>query len=231
MSKRSFSCSNPVSGLTQADCNHMSNIGMAGQGYNPTNNNGIIWIGDDGPNTFTFQNLGGTSNGVVPVTLIIWNMPSGDYQSSFMNVRQPQISYSLADQETVTISMANGVSGGWAGLYNEITTLSEYGQIYNTWGEFTTGNYATVDVSREVNMSGNGMSINLDSGCISNMDKCSFQCYSGNTCGDSGTYELVNCAAGSQNGATYSTDGNGNPNGGCQGFSNGGHMDVTFYDH
>jgi hypothetical protein len=158
-------------------------------------------------------------------------MPPNDYQSSFMNVRLPQISYSLGDLETVTISAANDISGGWAGLYNEITTLSQYGQIYNTWGEFTTGSYATVDVTREVNMAGNGMSINLDSGCISNLDTCSFQCVSGNTCGDSGTYSLVNCAPASQPGATYGVDGKGNPSGGCQGFSNGGHMDVTFYDH
>lgn len=227
MSKRSFDCSSPVSGLTQADCQHMSDIGMAGQGYNSYTDNGQIWIGNDGPNTFTFQNLGGG----VPVTIIIWNNPPNDYQSSFVNVRLPQISYSLGDTESVNISVANDVSGGWAGLYNELTTLSQYGQINNTWGEFTTGNYATVDVSREINMAGNGMSINLDSGCISNLDTCSFQCPSGNTCGESGTYTLVNCDPGSQPGATYGTDANGNPSGGCQGFTNGGHMNVTFYDH
>lgn len=204
----------------------MSDIGMYAQGINSFSNNGAIWIGSDGPNTFTFSN----SAGGVDVTLIIWLNPANDYSSSFMNVRQPYVSFSMADQQQITVSMANGISGGWAGLFNRITTLSQYGQIYNTWGEFTTGSYATVDVSREVNMGGNGMSINLNSGCISNMDKCVFQCKSGNTCGDSGTYDLDNCAAGSQPGATYGLY-DGNPSGGCQGFNNGGHMSVMFYDH
>lgn len=198
---------------------------MAGQGYNSYSSISQIWIGNDGPNIFTFQNLGDGGN----VTLIIWNNPPFDYQSSFMNVRLSQVSYSLGIGDAVNISMANGISGGWAGLYNEVTTLSQYGQINNTWGEFTTGSYATVDVSREINMAGNGMSIDLDSGCVSNLDTCSFQCVSGNTCGESGTYILADCDGGSQPGATYGTDSTGNPSGGCQGFSNGGHMNVTFY--
>jgi hypothetical protein len=200
----------------------MSVTGMYAQGVNSYSNNGNIWIGGDGPNLFTF-----TANAGMDVTLIFWANPTGDYSSSFMNVRQPMVSYSLADGQQVTISMANGLSGGWAGLYNDITILNQYGQIYNTWGEVTTGDSATVDVSREVNMSGNGMSITLDSGCVSNMNACVFQCTSGNTCGDSGTYSLVNCAAGSQPGVSYGLY-EGNPSGGCQGFSNGGHMSVSF---
>lgn len=200
----------------------MSNIGMNAQGVNSYSNNGNIWIGGDGPNTFTF-----TANAGVDVTLIFWANPTGDYSSSFMNVRQPQISYSIADGQQITVSMANGLSGGWAGLYNGMTVLSQYGQIYNTWGEITTGDSGTVDVSREVNMGGNGMSIKLDSGCVSDMNTCVFKCNSGNTCGDSGTYSLMNCAAGSQSGASYGLYA-GNPSGGCQGFSNGGHMSVSF---
>ncbi|KAM3085595.1 hypothetical protein ACMFMG_002665 [Clarireedia jacksonii] len=201
----------------------MSSIGMAGMGTNAKAANGGAWIGSQGPNTFAF-----TNKAAVPVTAIIWTQAAGDYQSSFMNARKPAISYSLGAGQTVTVSMANGVSGGWAALYNGQTTLSKYGQINNTWGEFTTGASATVDVSREVNMGGNSMSITVGgSGCVSNMSKCVFQCKSGNTCGDSGTYNLVGCAAGSQKGATFGTFDN-NPSGGCQGFSNGGHVTVTF---
>lgn len=200
----------------------MSAIGMYAQGVNSYSNNNNIWVGGDGPNLFTF-----TANAGVDVTLIFWANPNGDYSSSFMNVRQPMVSYSLSDGQQITISMANGLSAGWAGLYNDITTLSEYGQVYNTWGEVTTGDSATVDVSREVNMGGNGMSITLDSGCVSNMNTCVFECNSGNACGDSGTYSLVDCAAGSQPGASYGLY-DGNPSGGCQGFSNGGHMSVSF---
>jgi len=118
--------------------------------------------------------------------------------------------------------MANGVSGAFAGLYNDITILNQYGQVYTTWGEVTTGDYATIDVSREVNMGGNTMSINLDSGCVSNMNTCSFACNNGNTCGASGTYEML--GTGGQNCAYGVYDGN--PSGGCQGFSNGGHVTV-----
>lgn len=205
----------------------MSNIGMAGQGDNAVSNNGNIWIGGDGPNTFTFTNQA-TSPSPVPVILILWDMPAGDYQSSFMNVRRSKISYSLPNiGDSVTISLANGVSGGWAALNNHATTLSQWGQIYNTWGEFTSGAYATVDVSREVNMGGNVMSIRTSGGCTSNMNTCVFTCKNGqNTCGDSGTYQLENCAAGSQPGASYGLY-DGNPSGGCQGWSNGGHLDIS----
>jgi len=223
MSKRNFDCSNPVYGLTTNDCNHMSSIGMYGQGVNAQGNNGLIWIGNDGPNTFEFTNNG---EGGAPVTLIIWNNPAGDYSSSFMNVRIPQISYSLANGESITISMANGVSGGWAGLYNEESNLTQYGQINNWWGEFTTGDYATFDITREVNMGGNPMVIEVD-GCTADINRCVFQCYSGNTCGDSQTYELVGCGEGSQPGATYGVYG-GNPSGGCQGWSNGGSLSISF---
>lgn len=199
----------------------MSAIGMAGMGTNAKAANGGVWIGSQGPNIFAF-----TNSADVPVTVIVWTQAAGDYQSSFMNARKPQVSYSIAAGQTVTISMANGLSGGWAGLYNENTTLSQYGQVYNTWGEFTTGAYATVDVSREVNMGGNSMSIQVG-GCTSNMSKCVFTCNSGNTCGTAGSYSLTNCAAGSQTGATYGLDG-GQPSGGCQGFNNGGKVTVTF---
>ncbi|KAJ9136556.1 effector 5 protein [Pleurostoma richardsiae] len=226
VTKRSFSCRTLAYGLSAADCQHMSDIGMAGQGANPTSNNGVVWIGSDGPNTFTFTNQA-TNPSPVPVALILWNAPSGDYQASFMNVRTPQISYSLPNTgDSVTISVANGISGAWAALNNQVTVLSQYGQIYNTWGEFTTGQYATVDISREVNMGGNVMSLKVAaSGCVANMYTCAFQCKSGNTCGSSGTYDLVNCAAGSQPGASYGTY-DGNPSGGCTGFSNGGHLDI-----
>ncbi|ESZ98554.1 hypothetical protein SBOR_1086 [Sclerotinia borealis F-4128] len=221
LKKRGFSCASPVAGLTAADCTHMSTIGMAGMGTNSKAANGGVWIGSQGPNTFVFTNGAAT-----PVTVIIWTQAAGDYQSSFMNAKRPQVSYSLKAGQTVTISMANGVSGGWAGLYSGQTTLSQYGQVHNTWGEFTTGAYATVDVSREVNMGGNAMSIQV-SGCTSNMSKCVFTCKSGSTCGEAGTYSLANCAAESQTGATFGFAG-GQPSGGCQGFNNGGKVSVTF---
>lgn len=216
-----FSCGTLVPGLSQADCDHMASIGMNAQGINSYTPNGNIWLGNQGPNTFVFTNTGGASS----VILIVWHQPSGDYSSSFMAARQPKISYSLRPGASVTVSIANGVSGGFAGLYNQATPLTQWGQIDNTWGEFTTGDWATVDVTREVNMGGNAMEIVVQgSGCVSDMSRCSFQCKSGNTCWESGSYNLVDCQ--SQPGAAYQLYGV-DPSGGCQGFSNGGQVIVS----
>lgn len=226
--KRGPDCSNLPRGLSLADCQHMSNIGMASTGINSYSNNGLIWIGSDGPNTMTFHNLAGG----VPVTLVVWYDAPGDYSASFMGSEQAYVTFSLTgDLSSVTISLANGVSGGFAGLYNELTDLTAYGQINNTWGEFTTGADATIDVSREINMNGNGMSINVSTGCVSNLSRCYFGCIDGNSgCWEANTYQLYNCEPTSQTGATYGLDA-GQPSGGCQGWSNGGQIDITFYDH
>ena len=47
-----------------------------------------------------------------------------------MNKRQAQITYSLpAAGDSVTISIARDISGGFSLLYNHMTTLSQWGQI------------------------------------------------------------------------------------------------------
>ncbi|KFH48517.1 hypothetical protein ACRE_006700 [Hapsidospora chrysogenum ATCC 11550] len=213
-----------VGGLSFDDCQHMANIGMAGMGDNVFGNNGYIWVGNDGPNTFTF-----TNRGSAPTTLILWDNPQGDYESSFMNVRRPKVSYSLPNSgDSVTISLGNGISGGWSTLTGRATTLSRWGQIYNTWGEFTTGDWATVDVSRLVNMRGDGLSVRVATGCLTNMDTCSFHCKNNaNECGESGTYDLVNCDPATNPFAAVGTWDGINPEGGCQGWTNGGHLDVS----
>lgn len=228
---RQFSCASLAYGLSAQDCNYMASIGMFSQGRNDVANNGNVWIGSDGPNTFTFTNAAG-----VPIVLIVWYQPPGDGQASFMNVRQPQVSYSLpASGSAVQISAANGVAGAWAALYNHATRLSPYGQISNTFGEFDTGAWATADVSRLVNMAGNAMRIGVfhsaaasssDALCVSDLHTCAYTCKSGgaSSCGASGTYELINCS-GPHTGV--GTDGAGNPTGGCQGWSNGGHLNVV----
>jgi len=210
-------CSKPVAGLTQADCQHMSNIGMHSQGKNPTGN-APIWVGNGGANRFNFKNSAG-----VPVTLVFWQFPPGDYRASFMNAVTPAVTYSIADKASMTVSVNNGVSGAWAGLYNHATTLSPNGQIFNTWGEFTTGPWGTVDVSREVNMKGNGMSINLPGGCVSDMNTCSYHCNDPKavTCGAAGSYTNVKCSGPNANPSP--TDG------GCQGLAKGGDIAVTFH--
>ncbi|CEJ81215.1 hypothetical protein VHEMI01357 [[Torrubiella] hemipterigena] len=222
-SRAGFDCSRLAPGLSKPDCEHMSKIGMAGQGFNPQAPNGQIWIGNQGPNKFVF-----TNNAAGPITVIVWNQPPGDFQSSFMNARRSQVSYSLAKPgQSVTVSIANGVSGGFAHLISQKTTLSQNGQVFNTWGEFTTGGTdATVDVSREVNMSGNAMSIKTPT-CLSDMNTCVFTCKSGNTCGLLDSYNLLNCAPGSQVGANFGLNPKNQPEGGCRGFPNGGTIQVS----
>ncbi|KAK0702562.1 hypothetical protein B0T21DRAFT_405649 [Apiosordaria backusii] len=233
-SNSNMSCFALGHGLSGPDCEYMASIGMFDQGRNAIHNNGKIWIGADGPNTFTFINGAG-----VPIILVMWYALLNDNTASFMNVRRPEISYSLPETgSAVEISAANGVPGGWSLLYNHSTTLSEYGQIANTFGEFSTGIYATIDVSRLVNMAGNSVMVRVFKGepaldttlqpvCVSDMRTCAYVCTSKSvrSCGATGTYQLINC--GGQN-AVAGIDDHGNPTGGCQGWANGGHIEVIF---
>ncbi|KAI6084538.1 hypothetical protein F4821DRAFT_242464 [Hypoxylon rubiginosum] len=202
----------------------MASIGMAYQGVNSrSSSSGGIWLGKNGPNTLRFRNEAGSS-----AILVVWDAPKGDYESSFMSKRQPKITYSLTAGAEVQVSAGNGVSGAWAALYGGHTKLTKYGQVDETWGEFTTGADATADVSWNVNTHGSRMTIKVQgSGCVSDADRCSFHCKSGDTCGESGTYKLKNCEAGSQKGASIGYPDGINPEGGCKGWSNGGHLDVS----
>jgi hypothetical protein len=218
-----LSCHSLVEGLDLEDCEYMASIGMLSQGNNAVsaddNQNGI-WIGNDGPNTFTFINEAG-----VPLTVVMWYMSPYDDQSSFMNARTPEITYSIpASGEGVVFSLANGVPGGWSAIYNRSTRLTQYGQVDNTFGEFSTGEFATIDVSRLVNMAGDPMTVLVQGGCVANMTRCVYACDTGTeSCGEEGTYNLLGCHG--QN-AVQSVDRYGNPTGGCQGWSNGGHVDI-----
>ena len=215
---RGFDCSSPAAGLSASDCQYLSQIGFASQGINPVGNNGQIWIGDDGPNTFTFYSPN------ADVILVLWDQSAG-YASSFVTGTQTVLTYSIAQGESVTISLANGISGAWTGLYNQATGISWVGQVDNTWAEFTTGAYATVDITREVNMNGNELVAKVSTGCEANNNQCAFICNDGVTCGDSGTYSLINCDS-----QPFGSVGEswGNPSGGCGGWSDGGHIDAYF---
>ncbi|KAM7186295.1 hypothetical protein V8F33_011891 [Rhypophila sp. PSN 637] len=240
----SFTCSPLAAGLSVLDCIYLFQIGIVNQGSNPLSPSSSdggkhpIWIGSQGPNQFTFIN-----SADVPVILIVWHMAPSDNQASFMNARVPAITYSLATTgSAVQVSIANEIFGGWAAIYNRTTRLTEFGQVDNTFGEFSTGNFATVDVSRLVNMRGDGMSISVlaersssSSGddeqggvpCVSDMSTCVYACNDGmgDSCGAEGTYSLLNCQG--QKESTQSWDADGNPTGGCQGWSWGGRLDVV----
>ncbi len=204
----------------------MSKIGMAGQGINSLQSNNKAWIGGGGPNTFKFTNRA-TKPSPVPVTLVLWLFENdSDYQAMCVNVRRPYITVSLPNiGDSIVVSVANNVIGGFAALNNHATFLSNAGLVYNTWGEFNTLSGNTVDVSREVNPHGNVMSIKANNGCEANFSKCVFLCKQSGLdhCGDAGSYHLVNCG-GSNPGAHSNNDGT---QGGCSYWGGkGSHLDV-----
>lgn len=162
-----------------------------------------VWIGDDGTYTNTF-----TNNATNEAVLVVWGSEPA-YQASFPKAVQPLITVDIPPGKNVTLSFADGTSGAWAPVYPD-TLMTEWGQIQNTWGEYTFSPAGVVDVSREVFMNGDAMSI-VGPSCTTDMDTCSFQCTGGaSTCGEAGTYSLLNCAG--QAGANASPDGF---NGGC----------------
>lgn len=205
----------------------MSKIGMAGQGQNSLSPNGKAWIGTQGPYTFKFTN-NAIHPHAEPVTLILWTWEhAGDYQAMCVNVRAPKISVSLPKPgDSITISLAEGVTGAFASLDGHSTTLNQYGQVHNTWGEFNTrGSGATFDISREVHSKGHAMDIRGSNGCLSNLKTCVFLCKDPNakSCGKAGDYHIVNCGGG--NPGAHSE--NGGADGGCSGWGNHGkHLDV-----
>ena len=157
------------------------------------------WIGDDGSYTNNFTNNAGQD-----LILVIWG-PDG----SWVNVAAPLITLSMAPGASEIISFASGTSGAWSAVYAD--TEMVMGQVSNTWGEFTFSPTGVVDVSREVNMLGHGMSV-VGPTCTTDMDTCVFVCASGDVCMTD--YLLQNCDNGSQEGATYGLYG-GFPSGGC----------------
>jgi len=191
--------------LSTASAVLLTAIGITQTGENAAANNGGAWLGADGPYTNDFTNDSGED-----IVLVVWGAAG-----SWVNAVKPLITASIPAGAVQTVSFANGASGAWAAIYPD-TVMSAFGQISQTWGEYTfNGQWSTVDVSREVNMSGRPMEI-ITPTCTSSFTQCVFQCTGGvNTCLTG--YELMNCAAGSQPGAQYGTYG-GAASGGCSGM-------------
>jgi hypothetical protein len=183
-------------------------------------NNNYVWIGDGGYFEITFTNNNGNQ-----IILIFW---AGD-NSGFVNAHQPLITYSLAAGASVRVGVADGVGkGGFSAVYPDTPTGS-YGQVNNTWGEFTAaGQYSTFDISREVNMHGHDMKIeSKTTSCVADMVTCAFLCNQGDNCYVAGSYHLLNCQNGINNNY-YLDQATGAVSGGCQ-IGDGGEIDVTFF--
>ncbi len=185
-------------------------MGIKETGVNSYTRTSNAWVGTDGDYTNEFTNESGEN-----MVLVLWGV-SGSWVGG-LNPVQPLVTYSLAPGESTTISFADGSSGGWSGIYADTTMAN--GQIFNTWGEYTfSGDWSTVDVTREPNMNGNNMTIVTPGtgsapGCVSDMSTCVFVCTGGApSCWLD--YQLMNCDAANGGGGDAM-------NGGCNGIGMG----------
>jgi hypothetical protein len=173
-------------------------IGFTNVGQNSQTNNGQCWLGTGGSNTNLVKNAASEA-----IVVVVW----GSKGSWMTNAGTPPlITVALSPGQSTTVSCAD-ISGGMAAIYGNTKLVN--GQVSNTWVEFTFGSWGTVDVSREVNMLGNPVSV-VGSKCTSDMNQCVFTCKSGNTCFEAGSYQINNC--GPQNGGQSDSAG---MNGGC----------------
>ena len=203
--KREPSTDDANSSLAERQVSATKLAGLGCQtGKNAMADNGAVWIGGGGAYTNTFNNNAGQD-----LTLVIWGP-----DASWVNANQPLVTVDIPAGSNQLISFASGAIGAWSAVYSD--TVMSNGQISNTWGEYTMSPEGVVDVSREVNMNGHGMSI-VGPQCTTDMNTCVFVCSSGTVCMTN--YELLNCAAGSQPGAQYGNFG-GFPSGGCGGLGN-----------
>ena len=199
--------------LVSSDASKLvGSLKLAGIGENSFNNNGKAWIGKDGPYVNEFFNDSGED-----IILVLW----GD-QSSWVNSKVPLITHSLPAATSISISLAEGTTGGYTAVYGD-TQMSPYGQLSNTWGEYTTaGADTTFDVTRIVDMNGHTMKIETPT-CVADMDHCVFQCAAGEaSCYMN--YSLIDCPS-------NSGKSNGADSGGCKGFgaTGGGIVKTTFF--
>lgn len=199
--------------LSASDASKILELGLKSVGLNPTSISQTPWVGTDGQFTNQFVNQSGED-----LVLVLWG-PAG----SWVNAIQPQLTISIPTGGRRTVSFPVGWSGAWAPVYTS-TTLRN-GQIFDTWGEGTFNPpYSVVDVSREANTNGRPMSV-VGPQCTTDMNTCVFQCVDNVDQCLTG-YELVNCATGSQVGATFGTY-QGADSGGCGGMGSSAAL-VTY---
>jgi len=174
-----------VSSSSTISLSQLTTLGFKALGLNANSNNGQCWLGSDGPNVNTLINSAG-----VPIIVVVWG--TSGYSASFMSSGiAPLITIGISPGASTVISCAD-ISGGIAAVYPD-TVLSPFGQIQNTWVEYTYGTYGTIDISREVTMSGHSVQSG-NSHCLASMSACVFTCLNGaNTCGTAGSYTLQNC--------------------------------------
>jgi hypothetical protein len=145
----------------------IKSMGFKGVGINDKSNNGGLWIGDDGAWKTEFTNDGSGD-------MVVFCWKADGFSGMSLNVNLPAISVGLKQGESVTVSFAPNVPAACAPAFSD-TKMANFGGVCNTWYEATFGKDGAFDVSRNVNMNGNGISAK-GSKCVSNMDSCVFKC-------------------------------------------------------
>lgn len=178
--------------------------------------------------------IGATTTGNAVTNTVVNNAGKDGYWmcwgagASWVNVKAPTLAVKVPAGQNVTVSHAKPQDGssntGACGMAFADTKLVN-GQLSQSWMEFTFGSgqwsSSTYDLSMEVNMNGHNMTIAGDK-CTSDLTRCSFHCVNGaDSCMDAGSYDLINCAKGSQEGANIGSYA-GAVSGGCQGIENTG---------
>jgi hypothetical protein len=195
----------------------IKSMGFKGPGINDKSNNGGLWIGDDSPWKTEFTNDGSGD-------MVVFCWKADGYSGMSLNVNLPAISVGLKQGESVTVSFAPNVPAACAPAFSD-TKMANFGGVCNTWYEATFGQMGAFDVSRNVNMNGNGISAK-GSKCVSNMDSCVFKCQDANASSCETGYTLAGMdSAGCGGGYDAAMDGVG---GGCSVGSDGETVKVTF---
>ena len=195
----------------------IKSLGIKGTGINDKSNNGGLWIGDDSPWKTEFTNDGSGD-------MVVFCWKANGFSGMSLNVNLPAISVGLKQGESVTVSFAPNVPAACAPAFSD-TKMANFGGIDNTWYEATFGNNGAFDVSRNVNMNGNGISAK-GSKCVSNMDSCVFKCQDSSASSCETGYTLAGMdSAGCGGGYDAAMDGVG---GGCSVGSDGETVKVTF---
>jgi len=204
-------------GLESRDLSLLSSLGAL-FGSNPTSSNGQAWIAPSGGD---YSNCVSNDSGD-NIIVTVWG-PLG----SWINSVAPIITQSLAPGDNVTLQYANGFSGAMSAFYPDTQLIN--GQLSNTWLEHTfSGDWTTVDVSREVNMAGHSISMTgtgpSGQSCTTDMTTCVFTCINGqDTCWEAGSYQLQNCDAANGGGSDAAA-----MNGGCNNMPVGSTLSTIF---
>ena len=142
-------------------------MGISSVGENAVSNNGGLWIGEDSPWKSVFTNDANRD-------LVLFCWKANGFSGMSLNVNKPAISVGLKPGQKVTVSFAEGVPSACAHAFED-TTLAIFGGLFQTWSEYTFGPQGAFDVSRNVNMKGNPVSMK-GSKCTSDMNTCVFHC-------------------------------------------------------